>query len=99
LVINTTPEVLLKTPGEVRKIDIDYTDHPDLASGETIDSIQSSGVTPSGLTIDGTAVSTPIAQVTLSAGTAGIEYTLTVLVNTSDGQKLESVVMVEVRDP
>lgn len=94
--IRTITTVLTKAPDEALIRNIDFSD-AGLATGETLSSIDGSGaVSPSGLTIDSESVSGTDLQVTLSAGTAGVLYTVTHLVVTSTGQKINSLFKVAV---
>jgi len=83
-----------KTTAEVRKIDIEF--KSDLAASETISTVDTSSVTPTGVTIDSTTISGSKVQVALSTGitpqtfTAATDDKLTL--NTTDfvdGQTVE----------
>jgi len=88
---------ITKTPIEVKDIHFDYAGD-DLATGETMSSVDSSSVDPVGeLVIDSTATSGTIVQATVSAGVSGSDYTVTVLGVTSNGQKLQADCTVSVR--
>ena len=89
--LKTAPERLGKTPNETVKKDMDF-GNPDLASGETVDTVSSVTITPvtvPALTNGGTAISSPKVQITLSGGLAGNTYKIVIKVTTSLGQTLE----------
>jgi hypothetical protein len=90
-------KILQKTPDETRKIVLDWTGNDDLASGETLASVDTPTVSPSGLTASGEAVSDAQAQVTLSGGTANTDYAVTLSCTTTESQILEGEVLVHVR--
>ncbi len=82
-------------PEESRAYDFDFTN--DLASGETISSTTitaDSGITVSGDTLDGTS---KIVQVTLTGGTAGVDYHVACKVTTSAPQTIKRTGIVKCR--
>lgn len=87
--IKTDPEVQRKTPDEVVKRTFEFAGE-ELATGEVISSISSSGSEPSGITVSSPVISGTQVQVTLSGGTAGSVYKLFLKVVTSIGQTLEA---------
>lgn len=96
--IKTASEVIYKAPDEVIIRDVDF-DNDDLATGETLSSVDSAVVTPADeLTVDSSAVSGRLAQLTLSAGTADTLYTILVTVTTSESQELQGRVKVRVEE-
>ena len=96
--IKRSGQILQKTAGETRSIIMDWTGNADLASDETLASVGSPDVSPSGLTASGEAVSGTEAQVTVSGGTANTDYAVTLTCTTSASQILVGEVLVEVRE-
>lgn len=98
--IKTATEIISKTPDEVIIRDIDF-DNDDLATGETLSTIDSAVVSPSetgGLSVDSKTVSARLAQLTLSAGIADTLYTILVTVTTNENQELQARVKVRVEE-
>lgn len=90
--IKTAPEVLNKTPDEIRVVNFEFASS-DLATGETITAIFSVTISPSGaghLNKDSQSVSGTVAQLVLSAGVLNQTYDVDVEVTTSAGQKLQA---------
>ena len=96
--IKRSGQILQKTPDETRSVILDWTGNPDIASGETLASVDTPTVSPSGLTASGEAVSGTEAQVTVSGGTANTDYAVTLTCTTSASQILVGEVLVEVRE-
>lgn len=95
--VRTAREVIKKVPAEVIIRNLDFGDL--LSSGETVSTVSSSSVTPSGeLSINSTSVSGSQVQFTLSAGTAGKRYKVFAEVSTSSSQTLDGAFFVEVRE-
>lgn len=88
--IRISPEVIVKTPEEVLKKPMSFAGN-DLATGETIVSVDSVVVSPTGQLVALTAVQGTDVILTLSAGLAGVDYIVVLLVTTSAGQKLHQV--------
>lgn len=84
-----------KTPNETRKFDLSFASL--LATDETISSVSSTDVSPSGLTVDSAAATGQVVQFTLSGGVAGTVYEVSVTVVSSNGQTLEGSVRASVR--
>lgn len=96
--IRTAVEVVRKTPEEVVIKNMDFSG-VDLATGETVVSIDSTEIDPSGeMVIDQATRQGNLVQVTLSGGLEGRTYEVKVMVTTSEGQELEGVGRVSVRD-
>ena len=92
--IRTAREVITKVPAEVIRRDVDFGDL--LFSGESLSTVGSSSVTPSGeLAIDSTSISGSTVQVTLSAGVSGKRYKVFLQVTTSASQTLNGCVIVD----
>ncbi len=91
----TSSELVIKFPAEVRNVSMDFTKA--LESGVTISSPVIT-VTPSDVTSSAGSVSDGIVVFTLSGGTAGHNYTVTVQVTTSDSQTLIGSGPLKVRD-
>jgi hypothetical protein len=77
-------EVVEKAVAEVFPIGLTYI-APDLATGETVTSA-TVAVTPVGLTLSAVTVASPEVSTVISAGTAGVEYTVLFKVITSGGK-------------
>lgn len=96
--IRTSTTVLYKTANEVCIKNFDFSD-ADVESDETVSSISSVTITPSGeLVKDSESKSGQIVQLVLSAGTAGTTYKIVVKVVTSNSQTLELAGILTVGD-
>tara|TARA_Y100000310_G_scaffold143540_1_gene142898 strand:- start:36 stop:347 length:312 start_codon:yes stop_codon:yes gene_type:complete len=90
--IRTSTDVRTKTAAEIIIQNIDFV-NLGLGTGETVSTVVSTTVSPSGggsdVLVDSTAVSGTKAQLTLSGGVAGTTYKVEAKVTTSGGQTLE----------
>jgi hypothetical protein len=102
---NVAPQRPTVVSGEVRKDSVSFLGKLD--AGETLTGTPTISVSPAGLTCTSPAVSTdmlvidrvPVAAgkavtFTVSGGTAGVDYTVTVTVGTSNGQTLKGRVVI-----
>jgi len=95
--VKTANQVFRKTPDEVVKKNFEFSG-VDLATGETISSVVSTTVTPTGaLTATSPVISGTKVQYTLSAGTLNGDYEVKTMVTTSLGQTLDGCGIIEVR--
>lgn len=91
--IRISPEVITKTPEEVLRKPMSFVGN-DLPTGETIASVDSVTVVPTGDPNDLLAPGVPAGTsiiLTLSKGRAAVDYFAIALVTTSAGQKLQQV--------
>lgn len=84
-----------KDPNDVLDYTIDWTAL--LVGGETISTANWS-VTPSGLTIGTTAISSPNTSAWLSSGSAGTQYAVTCRITTSASRTYERTVLISVEN-
>lgn len=84
-----------KDPNDVLDYSIDWTAL--LIGGETV-STASWSVSPSGLTIGTTAISSPNTSAWLSGGTAGVQYAVTCQIDTSASRSYERTVLISVEN-
>lgn len=89
-------EILEKQPSESRLYDIDF--DPLLATGDSITSVTSVATLQAGLTIGAASIASPKIQVRISSGTDGTLYKITAIVVTSNGDTLETDVLLRLRD-
>jgi len=81
---------LSKYAAESRTYTFDFSQRDEIIiSGDTISSINSVTVSPSGLTIGSTSISGKGVNAVISGGTSGSTYNLTCLITTSSGAILE----------
>jgi hypothetical protein len=84
-----------KQPGEKRRWGIDYTDALD--DGDAVESV-TAVVSPEGLTVLAAAAS-PKVRLTVSGGTTGVSYKVTLTVTTTNGNEIfEDEVTVKVKE-
>lgn len=91
--------MLAKDPNEVKDYMLDWSGAapgPRLVTGETIST--STWVVPSGITKDSDSNTTTTTTVWLSGGTAGVHYTLTNRVTTSQGRTYDWSITVQLTD-
>ena len=81
--------LLIKTPSEVRLYEHDLGAHPEFEAGDTIATVTSKTVTPTGPTLGGNVISGARVQYTISGGTAGVKYLINLLVTTVAGRVIE----------
>lgn len=94
-----TDEILDKQPSESDLFDIDFA--PKLATGDTVDTIVSTVVSPVTvpvLTVAGGVISSPKVQHRISAGLDGTLYKITEIVTTTNGNTLETDVFLRVEE-
>ncbi len=92
-------EILEKQPSESRLYDIDFA--PLLASADSISAIVSTTVTPTtvpALSVAAGAISSPKTQHRISAGLDGALYKVTEKITTTNGDSLETDVLLRVED-
>ncbi len=89
-------EILTKQPTESRRYNIDFA--PLLATGDAVDAVTSVTGSPSGLTIGSAAISSPLIQVRISAGTGGVLYQITAIVTTTGSDTLETEARLRVEE-
>lgn len=94
--IKRAKEILKKTATEERIIELDWSDNPDLATGETLSSVGTPTCSPTGLTITDATVSGTTCQMKITGGTANTSYIVAALVTTTNAQKLLGEIMVKV---
>jgi hypothetical protein len=87
--VRTAPETLKKTPDETTKKAFDFTEG-DMDSTETIATIASVSVTPTGPTVSSSAIVGKQVIATIYGGTAGQTYALVATITTSLGQTLQA---------
>lgn len=91
-----SPEICEKTASETdKKFTLNFTDH--LNSGATVSAVSSITASPSGLTFANNTVSSPYVTTKVSGGTNGVDYVVTAVVTTSDGETLEESGLLRVR--
>lgn len=83
-------ETLLKRASWSRLYDWDFADFTEMEGGQTIDSATVT-VDSVGITVGSPAVSGSIVQARVSGGEVGVDYTVTVTVETSGGDTLSVV--------
>lgn len=84
----TAPQILEKQPGETVIVAMDFTEL--LQEGETLASVVSVSVDPSGLTLGSASISGNRVLFTVSGGTTGYTHRFEVIVTTSNAQTLEA---------
>ena len=89
-------DILNKQPSESRLYDIDFS--PLLATSDVINAVTSVTESPSGLTIGGASIASPLIQFRISGGTDEILYKITVIVTTTGGDILETDVRLRVEE-
>jgi len=92
-------EPQFKMPGENRLYAVNFGNQPEIRdAGQTLTGTPTVQSTPSGLTVGAPVINGNLVQFRLSGGTDLIDYTLTVLVSTSDGVTiLGAAVVLKVR--
>lgn len=91
----SSAELITKYPSEIRNVNMDFT--LILDTGVTISS-SSISISPSDVTSSSGTVVDGIVYFTLSGGTAGTNYTVTVTITTSDSQTLVGIGSLKVRN-
>lgn len=104
---NMAPQRPVMVSGEVRADSVSFAGKLD--QGELLTGTPTLAVSPSGLTVSSPAVSTTAltvngrqvaigraVQFTVTGGTAGVEYTVTVTVSTTNGQTLKGRCLIAV---
>jgi hypothetical protein len=88
---------LIKQPTEDRLYGMDFAAL--LSSGESLAGITSVVATPTGLTLSGSpSIAGTFAQQRILGGTAGIKYTVTFIVTTTQSNTLEGEGILQVKD-
>ena len=94
--VNIAREIVRIADDEVRFVDFKFNG---LASGETISSVSSTTVEPTGeLTATNTSTSDNTVQYQIESGVSGRMYLVTIVVTTSTGQTLKACGKVQVGD-
>jgi hypothetical protein len=98
--VRTITRVIRKSPLEILKKIIDFSD--DLGTGEFIDQYFSGSttITPAGVTVPTVSFTgtDAKAEVTVDGGTSLITYHVKILMGTTGGQKLAAALIIPVRD-
>ena len=85
--VKMAPEVLAKTDDEIKFYNFEFADELETGeaiTGATAAAVPSTGITLASATYDGT-----VAQVKITAGTAGLTYTITMQITTDAGETIQ----------
>lgn len=92
-----TCAIITKYPGENKVITLDYSQFDEvLNDGETIASLSTVTVSPTGLTLSTQSTTSTTGSVLVTGGTADISYKVFLLANTSGSHKIGDYITVDV---
>lgn len=93
----TSSNIIFKYPADILNVSMDFSDTELIADGETIDSANIT-ITPSGVTAASVTINGFVVYFSISGGVTGTNYTVAVVIETSDGQTITGEGALKVRD-